>query len=195
MHPSQRRMGRRTVLAGFGSLGAAGLLAACSSGGDDAEPTPSPGLPSATTPPTTAATGAPTPTPQLPADLDVMIGQMIMLGFRGTEFVPGSAIAENLEEHHIGAVVLFDFDVATSEQGRNITSPEQVAALCAALQAAAGPTPLLISTDQEGGEVQRLGPQNGFPAIPSAAEIGQADDISSARAIAGATSATLAAAG
>jgi beta-N-acetylhexosaminidase len=56
--------------------------------------------------------------------------------------------------------------------GRNIKSPDQLHALTTALRKAAGDRPFLIAVDQEGGKVARLGPENGFPATPSQAEVG-----------------------
>jgi len=43
--------------------------------------------------------------------LEVKIGQMLMLGFRGTTAKEDPAIVRALTEQHIGGVVLFDVDV------------------------------------------------------------------------------------
>ncbi|MFD0593868.1 hypothetical protein ACFQZ4_16395 [Catellatospora coxensis] len=65
---------------------------------------------------------------------------------------------------------MFDRDQLTGES-RNINSPPQVTALIKTLTGAA-PHGLIVSIDQEGGKIARLGPQNGFPATKSQAEIG-----------------------
>lgn len=110
------------------------------------------------------------PLPAKGADLDVMIGQMLMTGFRGFTAPPDSRIARDIRDYHLGGVILFDFDVALDSPERNIQSPEQVTALNKALQSYAD-TPLLIGVDQEGGNVQRLKKGYGFHETPSALSI------------------------
>jgi beta-N-acetylhexosaminidase len=126
--------------------------------------------------------------------LDVKIGQMIMLGFRGATPDGSSAILRAIRELHLGSVVLFDYDVALTSPVRNITSPEQVQTLIAALQAEAE-IPLLVAADQEGGRVARFGPRNGFPATFSAQRLGESGDPEATRQQAAAIALTLAAAG
>ena len=68
-----------------------------------------------------------------------------------------------IREQHIGGVILFDQEMAEpSLRRRNIESPQQVRALITYLQAQAA-HPLLIAVDQEGGRVNRLKPEYGFP--------------------------------
>lgn len=98
-----------------------------------------------------------------------------MLGFRGVDAPASSTIAADLRDRSIGAVVLFDYDVPSARQGRNITSPAQLHDLCAQLRDAAGERRLLIAVDQEGGRVARLGPKNGYPATPAAADVTTAE--------------------
>jgi len=110
------------------------------------------------------------------ADLDVMIGQMIMAGFRGYTVDENSPIMRDIRERHLGGVVLFDRDLSRPESdGRNIKSPAQVRKLIADLQKGAY-IPLLVAVDQEGGMVQRLKKKYGFPETPSAAELGKSKD-------------------
>ena len=92
--------------------------------------------------------------PQLLPDvsLEVKIGQMLLLGFRGTSVDDNSLIARNIRDQHIGNIVLFS---------PNIVSPEQLKSLTARLQGLAQ-LPLLISVDQEGGLVARLSERRGF---------------------------------
>jgi beta-N-acetylhexosaminidase len=84
--------------------------------------------------------------------------------------------------------------VPSDSPPRNVASPEQVSALCAALQAEAGGS-LLIAVDQEGGRIARLNPDNGFPATPSPAELGEAGDVNATRAASEEMAATLLEAG
>ncbi|MHB1289971.1 glycoside hydrolase family 3 N-terminal domain-containing protein, partial [Georgenia sp.] len=177
MNPAPQGPRRRQVLAGAAGMLAAALLAACQ-GRPRPEP---PGGPASTTPaptPTPTPTSAsPTPTPAVP--VEVMVGEMLMLGFRGTTLTPDNPVVADLRDRHVGGVVLFSRDLPTGGD-RNVTSPDQLAALCADLQEAAG-TRLLIATDQEGGRVARLGPRHGFPATRSAAELGAAGDPAATR--------------
>lgn len=106
--------------------------------------------------------------------LDLWIGQMLMVGFRGTELAPDDPFLSDIRELKLGGVVLFDYDVALKAPVRNIESPQQVRKLTRSLQSAA-PLPLLIAIDQEGGRVARLKPQHGFPALPSQEELGRLD--------------------
>mgnify|MGYP001373340349 CR=1 FL=1 len=94
--------------------------------------------------------------------LDIKIGQMLMVGFRGLTVRPSSPIAEDIRNFHLGGVVLFDFDVATKEYGRNIASPMQLLDLTSGLQESSA-IPLFIAVDQEGGKVARLKTRDGFP--------------------------------
>ena len=86
---------------------------------------------------------------------DEMIGQMIMVGFRGKK--PSDkgvrAVRRHLKNGTIGGVILF---------GINIASPKQTRALNASLANSGAKHPVLIAVDQEGGRVQRLSNKNGF---------------------------------
>ena len=61
-------------------------------------------------------------------DLDAMIGQMLMAGFRGFTVDDNSPIVRDIRERNLGGVVLFDYDVALGSPDRNIDNPAQVAA-------------------------------------------------------------------
>ena len=106
--------------------------------------------------------------------LRAMLGQMMLVGFRGTELADDAPILRDIREHNLGGVILFDRDVQLGKTGRNILGPGQVRALTARLQAAAV-TPLLIAVDQEGGRVRRLREETGFPFSPSAKALGAGD--------------------
>jgi beta-N-acetylhexosaminidase len=84
-----------------------------------------------------------------------LLGQRIMVGFSGTS-APASLLAQ-VRAGKVGSVIFFS---------ANIGSRTQLKALTSSLQRAARQghnPPLLISVDQEGGEVKRL--QNGPPSL------------------------------
>jgi len=99
--------------------------------------------------------------------LDVKIGQMLLIGFRGQNLNDESRIISEIREQHIGSVVLF---------GHNVATPEQVQAMNRTLQAAAS-IPLLIAIDQEGGQVIRLGKRFGITANYSPQALGYLNDL------------------
>lgn len=110
------------------------------------------------------------------------IGQMLLVGFEGKKVNEQSSIVKIIEEDNIGGVILFDYNYHTKTFDKNIESPEQVKQLNSSLQYFTHQAnlkhhrpqlPLLISVDYEGGQVNRLGEQYGFPPVLSAAEIGQ----------------------
>jgi beta-N-acetylhexosaminidase len=83
------------------------------------------------------------------AAISAQLGQMIITPFAGT--TPSTRLLTRIRRGEVGGVILFAGNVAG---GRAATT-----ALTAQLQAAAhdgGQPPLLIATDQEGGEVKRL---------------------------------------
>ena len=94
-------------------------------------------------------------------DLESQIGQMLMVGFRGTSADTGDSIVRDIEAYGVGSVVLFDYDVLLGETGRNIESLDQVKGLVGRLQQRAE-RPLLICVDQEGGQVCRIKETLGF---------------------------------
>jgi beta-N-acetylhexosaminidase len=112
--------------------------------------------------------------PPIPPALEDKIGQMLMVGFRGTAVDEGSFIVRDIRRNNLGGVVLFDYDVIKEQTGRNITSPAQVKALVAALREAAR-VPLLVAVDQEGGKIARLKTACGFPATVSHSTLGRLD--------------------
>lgn len=81
--------------------------------------------------------------------LEEKIGQLMMIGFRGTE--KSDEITELIEQKHIGGVIYFD---------RNMKSPKQVARLSNSLQQTANQSahslPLMVAIDQEGGDIIRM---------------------------------------
>jgi beta-N-acetylhexosaminidase len=91
--------------------------------------------------------------PKGPGSAAKLLGQRIMVGLQGT--APDAGLLARVRAGEVGSVILF---------AANIVSTSQVRALIGALQQAArqgGNPPLLIATDQEGGQVKRF--PNGPP--------------------------------
>ncbi|MDM8565936.1 glycoside hydrolase family 3 protein [Candidatus Halobeggiatoa sp. HSG11] len=108
--------------------------------------------------------------------LDEKVGQMLIVGFYGLTVNNESSIIKDIKEHHLGGVVLYDYDNTSGLYERNIKSPKQVKTLTSKLQAAAK-IPLLVAVDQEGGMVQRLKKEYGFPNVFSAQFLGKKNDL------------------
>jgi len=90
------------------------------------------------------------------------IGQMLMVGFHGTQAPKESQICKDIQQYHLGAVILFDYNPVDKNKPKNIASKKQLAQLTKQLQACSHDGKLLIAVDQEGGRVQRLKSQYGF---------------------------------
>ena len=102
------------------------------------------------------------------------VGQMFLVGFRGTDTQESPFIIKLISDFNIGGVILFDYDVPSQSFPRNILNPEQTKILIRDLQSSAK-TPLLIAIDAEGGRINRLKPEYGFLEIPSAQRMGLSD--------------------
>ena len=99
-----------------------------------------------------------------------MIGQMLMLGFKGQS--PKDKGSKNvhdlLKSKQIGGLIFM---------GRNMASKKQITELVLHLKKAApNSLPPFLAIDQEGGQVQRLKEQHGFTPIPTASSIARGND-------------------
>lgn len=103
------------------------------------------------------------------------IGQMVMVGFRGTEITDTSHIVADIESLNIGGVILYEYDVPSGSRPRNIESPTQLQQLVTDLRLRAE-TPLFVAIDQEGGYVDRLKESYGFPPTVSAQHLGEVNN-------------------
>lgn len=168
-----------------------------------AEPTTAPAAPTAApataTPepsptPQTVAEVVPQPAPEPATTLAEKIGQMLLVGFRGMALDPTNPVVADVQQYHLGGVMLSDYDGLNRTWGMNISSAAQVQALVRDLQSLAR-TPLLVAIDQEGGQVMRLKTSYGFPPNASHANLGLTNNLAYTREQAGIIGSTLASLG
>lgn len=110
------------------------------------------------------------PAPGVVERLAPELGQLLLVGFHGTE--PGDPSVERLLcESRVGGVVLFGRNVVDAAQVKRLTTwLRERARACTA-------RPLLVAVDAEGGRVMRLGPPAGYTPTLPAAELGRAGDL------------------
>ena len=169
-------MSRRPVLlaalVGAGSLAGCSLIPGSSSAGSSpsAKPqAPEPATSSAAPSPTAAASPAPSATATATAtdgalagwSLEEKVGQLMMVGVDAT--APKQSSNEAVDTHHVGNIFIAGRTTAGSQATQKVIS---------SFTSKVGPgtthaTPMLVATDQEGGEVQVLS-GSGFSDIPSA---------------------------
>lgn len=90
-------------------------------------------------------------------------GQLMLVGLEGTE--PSEAFVKEMKQNQYGGVILFDSNLASAEQTRQLTGK---------LQSLSTESRLLIGVDEEGGQVARM---KGFlEPLPSEAAIGRTED-------------------
>ncbi len=105
--------------------------------------------------------------------LDEMIGQMIILGFKGNSIHSKGfkEVANNLKEGKISGVIFFDDNIKNKEDLDEMTKILYNARM------AARP---FLSVDMEGGQIQVMNAKNGFINYPAAAKITEDYDIKKA---------------
>ena len=169
-------MSRRPVLlaalVGAGSLAGCSLIPGSSSAGSSpsAKPkAPEPAASTAAPSPTAAASPAPSATATATAtdgalagwSLEEKVGQLMMVGVDAQ--APKQSSNEAVDTHHVGNIFIAGRTTAGSQATQKVIS---------SFTSKVGPgtthaTPMLVATDQEGGEVQVLA-GSGFSDIPSA---------------------------
>lgn len=193
MEPIRPITRRRFLTLGSGALAA--VIAACTeSDRGQSTFTPVPRSPTSGITPTVAASSTPLASPTPGVTLETKIGQMLMVGFRGLTVDPAGPFGAAVAAGHLGHVVLFDTDVPSGSDVRNIQDPAQLVALTAQLQTL-GPELMLIATDEEGGKVARLDDRHGFPATVSEQYLGEQDDVALTARYAGSMATALATSG
>ncbi len=186
--PSLRRrhgaLGRQYIVWRVGLLAALVLLVGCSvTVGGHSSVTPIVIATATPSPTATVFTGnGPTPSPGVAASLaaqeyqaliqqsaayytsqmtlDEKIGQMFLIETYYQNYTPD--IDNMVVGMHAGAMIIY---------GKNMKTPSQLKAYIASIQAHAS-IPLLVTMDEEGGLVDRLGYYKFFPPLPSAAQVG-----------------------
>ncbi len=88
--------------------------------------------------------------------LDIMIGQMIMIGVSGTKVDAKNDTYKAVKRGMVGSVILFEKNISPNNSWVNLKK------LTTTLQQASR-VPLFISIDQEGGKVNRMKTKYGFP--------------------------------
>lgn len=86
------------------------------------------------------------------------IGQLLIIGFDGTYLDLDHPVRSWLTTENLGGVLLFDVDLATQRQGKNLVSKRQILELAKQLNScqSVDNLPLFIAIDYEGGAVNRL---------------------------------------
>jgi beta-N-acetylhexosaminidase len=114
--------------------------------------------------------------------LNQKIGQMIIIGFDGTNIKNSKHIVKDIEKQRIGGVILFDEDLPHHTAIKNIVNPLQLKKLNSSLQKRAKHAalkagndlyPLFIGVDYEGGKINRLKHKYGFPKTVSQQYLGK----------------------
>ncbi len=113
-------------------------------------------------------------------ELEKQIGQMLLVGFRGTELTEDNHIITDITDHNLGGVILYEKDGPSQSRPRNIESPEQVKQLVAGLKSHSDGK-LLVAIDQEGGVVDRLKSSYGFPETVTSQYLGELNREDSTR--------------
>lgn len=111
---------------------------------------------------------------QQPDSLDIMIGQMIMVGFPSQKVIADDPTVQEIRDGKVGGVVLFEKNI------ENTNSYTRLKQLTWSLQSAAE-QPLFIALDHEGGRVNRLKEKYGFPKTVSAQYLGKTGNLDSVR--------------
>ncbi|XOV92490.1 MAG: glycoside hydrolase family 3 N-terminal domain-containing protein [Bacteroidota bacterium] len=107
--------------------------------------------------------------------LDVMIGQMIMIGLGDFNTLDkNQPIFEELKEGRAGGIILFEKNLSKKN------TREELISLLKYCQKQAQ-IPLFVSIDEEGGRVTRLKTQYGFPKTVNASYLGELNDLDSTK--------------
>ncbi len=109
------------------------------------------------------------------------IGQLLIIGAAGPAFDENTRYMMN--QYSIGGIILFDRNMNTPEQVRNLTEKIQQTARDDDM------LPLFIGIDEEGGAVARM--QQYIPVPPAAGVLGAAGDLAGTKSWAQATAQTL----
>ena len=105
------------------------------------------------------------------------LGDLIIAGFRGAKINNSTKIQHWINEYGLSGVILYDIDLELNKPGtRNIKSEKQLRELISSLKNKSTNS-LLIAIDQEGGQVNRLKSEYGFPKFISWKDVGLEDSF------------------
>ena len=97
---------------------------------------------------------------------------MLLVGMQGHTYNEQLSILPAVQKGVVGGILLFEYNLSPAETRERLTN------LTAQLQRqsleGASHLPLFLAIDQEGGQVNRMKPKYGFPAMPSAKSLGDA---------------------
>ncbi len=117
--------------------------------------------------------------------IDIMIGQMIMIGIGDFNMVNSSEpIFKEIKEGKVGGVVLYEKNIL-------FESPKPELAMLVEMLQKNSHIPLFVSIDEEGGRVSRMKTRYGFPKNVSAQYLGDMDNMDSTRFYANQTASIL----
>ncbi|NQZ74958.1 MAG: glycoside hydrolase family 3 protein [Ekhidna sp.] len=107
--------------------------------------------------------------------VDIMVGQMIMIGIGDFDIVnPDEPIFEEIRKGKVGGVVLYEKNIL-------FESPKSELALLVETLQKNAQIPLFVSIDEEGGRVTRMKTRYGFPKNVSAQYLGDMNNLDSTR--------------
>jgi len=111
------------------------------------------------------------PDPARIAPLASDAGELLLVGFRGTEPAGNEDLEHLLCEAKVGGIILFAHNIVDHDQITRLTrAADERALACTGRR-------LLVAIDAEGGSFMRLGPKVGYTATLSAEELGQRNDL------------------
>ncbi|WP_424962704.1 glycoside hydrolase family 3 protein [Ekhidna sp.] len=117
--------------------------------------------------------------------IDIMIGQMIMIGIGDFDLVDESeGIFKEIKNGKVGGVVLYEKNIL-------FESPKPELALLVETLQKNATIPLFVSIDEEGGRVTRMKTRYGFPKNVSAQYLGDMNNLDSTRFYANQTASIL----
>ena len=117
--------------------------------------------------------------------IDIMIGQMIIIGIGDFNLVDSSEpIFKEIKQGKVSGVVLYEKNIL-------FESPKAELALLIEMLQRNAQIPLFISIDEEGGRVSRMKTRYGFPKNVSAQYLGDMDNLDSTRFYANQTASIL----
>ena len=95
--------------------------------------------------------------------LDRMLGQMLMVGFRGATLDENDPIVLDVAQGRVGGVVLFDYDSALKVADRNVKSPEQAPKTHRVISRPARPSPCSLPWIRKEERFNDSSPNTAFP--------------------------------